>query len=270
MVDSRRKIDRTERLRTESLSPQRGEPGSDLFDPEMAAVLSMRGGDLDNAFWLAFLSVHFGRHAVDEWQLTRRVYGALGAAPYWTWSRVSADVDAFRDWLRGTLRQRNQPLGRFGNHRKYESLDPESAAGTPAVLRSYVNWIRDGGGHVAVYGRALTAAGGDPRRAFGHLYRAMNVVTRFGRLAKFDYLTLIGKLGLSPIEADSTYMAGATGPRRGAALLFEGTRSSPVPASQLELAVQQLERHLGVGMQAMEDSLCNWQKSPTSYQAFRG
>jgi hypothetical protein len=27
---------------------------------------------------------------------------------------------------------------------------------------------------------------------------------------------------------------------------------------------------LGVGMQVMEDSLCNWQKSPEAYVPFRG
>jgi hypothetical protein len=31
-----------------------------------------------------------------------------------------------------------------------------------------------------------------------------------------------------------------------------------------------LEADLGVGMQAMEDALCNWQKSPRRFVHFKG
>jgi len=54
----------------------------------------------------------------------------------------------------------------------------------------------------------------------------MNDVERFGRTAKFDYLTMVGKLGLAAIEPGSTYMQGATGPLKGARLLFGGRATS--------------------------------------------
>ena len=57
-------------------------------------------------------------------------------------------------------------------------------------------------------------------QVFDYLYRSMDAVASFGRMAKFDYLTMVAKLGLAPIEPGSTYMPGATGPLSGARLLF--------------------------------------------------
>jgi hypothetical protein len=50
-------------------------------------------------------------------------------------------------------------------------------------------------------------AAGDRRKAFDALYRSMSDVARFGRTARFDYLTMVGKLGLAPIEPGSTYIS---------------------------------------------------------------
>ncbi|HEV2687133.1 MAG TPA: hypothetical protein VGV35_01225, partial [Bryobacteraceae bacterium] len=108
-------------------------------------------------------------------------------------------------------------------------------------------------------------AGGDPGAAFDSLYRSMEVVRRFGRLARFDYLTMVGKLELAPIKPGSAYLNGSTGPLAGARLLF-GNGS----AANLDEWVIQLDGKLQVGMQVLEDSLCNWQKSPEAFKAFRG
>ncbi|EKA0854744.1 hypothetical protein OJ704_004555, partial [Salmonella enterica] len=70
--------------------------------------------------------------------------------------------------------------------------------------------------------------------------------------------------------ADSTYMAEATGPRRGANLLFGGSTSNIYSTTLLENWVSELDSYLNVGMQVMEDSLCNWQKSPERFIRFRG
>ena len=50
---------------------------------------------------------------------------------------------------------------------------------------------------------ACEQAKGDPRKAFDILYHSMGAVASFGRTARFDYLTMIGKLGLAPIEPGS-------------------------------------------------------------------
>ena len=108
-------------------------------------------------------------------------------------------------------------------------------------------------------------ASGDPRRAFGELMRSMTAVDSFGRTAKFDFLTMVGKLKLASIEPDSPYIIGSTGPRAGAELLF-GVVQRPAALNQLSI---ELEAKLGVGMQVIEDALCNWQKSPDKFIPFR-
>ncbi|ECE0830443.1 hypothetical protein AH639_23360, partial [Salmonella enterica subsp. enterica] len=87
---------------------------------------------------------------------------------------------------------------------------------------------------------------------------------------KFDFLTMLEKLNIMDIEADSTYMSEATGPRRGANLLFGGSTSNIYSTTLLENWVSELDSYLNVGMQVMEDSLCNWQKSPERFIRFRG
>ena len=91
-------------------------------------------------------------------------------------------------------------------------------------------------------------------------------VIRFGRLARFDYLAMLGKLGLAQIEPGSTYMDGSTGPRRGALSLY----GQGYKAADLDHWLIELDQVLGVGMQVLEDALCNWQKSPNVFKHFRG
>ena len=120
---------------------------------------------------------------------------------------------------------------------------------------------------------AQNKVGGDPRKTFDYLYRSMDDVISFGRTARFDYLTMIGKLGLATIEPGSTYMKDATGPLNGARLLFGGCKTAALSWLDLDAWLVQLEAELNVGMQGMqvlEDALCNWQKSPGHFEPFRG
>ena len=107
---------------------------------------------------------------------------------------------------------------------------------------------------------AHKVVGQNPRDVFDYLYKTMNSVRRSGRLAKFDYLTMLGKLGLAPIEPGSAYLGEATGPRRGADLLFRGSLKANVPAKDLDTWLNELDEELGVGMQVFKDAICNWQK----------
>jgi hypothetical protein len=98
----------------------------------------------------------------------------------------------------------------------------------------------------------------------------MAVVRRFGRTGRFDYLTMLGKIGIAPIIPGSAYLAAATGPRRGARLLFGGTTAAALSNRNLEHWLAGLDQELNVGMQVLEDALCNWQKSPDRFRPFRG
>ena len=99
----------------------------------------------------------------------------------------------------------------------------------------------------------------------------MRSVGSFGRTARFDYLNMIAKLDLAKIEPGSTYMTGATGPLKGARLLF-GAPGAKAKPTQLNAWLIELDASLGLemGLQVLEDALCNWQKSPARFKPFRG
>ena len=208
------------------------------------------------------ISVQSFASAFNKYNLRTRAYEH---AP-WTWARVSAGPAAYGEWLE---HNRDTFCGKFGNHRKYESLKP-GPSGTATAVESYVIWVKGCGSHEQMIARALAQAKNDKREAFALLYYQMRAVMRFGRTGRFDYLTMLAKVGLASIDADSTYMNDATGPKKGARLLFDGQIDSKTGTSVLEARVAALEKHLGVGMQAMEDAVCNWQKSPNRYLPFRG
>lgn len=271
IIASLRRIQFAHFIRDEKVDPRRADPTSDLFDPLRAAVFRMRRGELDEAFWLVFLSVHFGKHVEDGWRLARDIYSGPAGKP-WTWARIAPDIKGFRSWLSANeARLKSDGTSRrFSNHRKYESLSGSAATGTGSAIEAYVKWVAPPRTHQQLIQEAHKQVGQNPKEVFDYLYKSMNAVNRFGRLAKFDYLTMLGKLGLAPIEPGSAYLGGATGPRRGARLLFGGSPTAAMGAKILGTHLIELDAELHVGMQVLEDSLCNWQKSPTKFISFRG
>jgi hypothetical protein len=113
-------------------------------------------------------------------------------------------------------------------------------------------------------------AGDNPQKAFDKLYKSMSAVKRFGRTARFDYLTMIGNLRLAKIEPGSVYLTGATGPRAGARLLLGVKDNALIDNRILDNTLKELDKVLNVGFQVLEDSLCNWQKAPSEFVRFRG
>jgi hypothetical protein len=108
-------------LRARKLSDLRADPNNELFDPLKAAILHQRRGNIEEAFWMVFLFVHFGKHVRAGWRYAREVYGRLGDAGRWDWASTSADPSGFRAWLgshEDDLKREGVPRG-FGNHRKY-------------------------------------------------------------------------------------------------------------------------------------------------------
>ena len=272
LVESIRRVRYVYVLRTRQLSKRSLDPAGSAFDPLKAAILAARAGALDEAYWFVFLFVHFGKHRRSGWSYARSVYGRLGErdTPRWDWTRTSSDPRAFRNWLDKHQRDLKAMPGGFGNHRKYESLDARSPNGTGAVVESYVRWVSPPRTHPELMQRALDQAYGDPTRAFDLLYKSMTDVRRFGRTARFDYLCMVAKLALAPIRPGSAYMRGATGPAAGARLLFRGGGTTQEPVGDLDRWLVDLDEDLKVGMQVLEDALCNWQKSPRQFRPFRG
>jgi hypothetical protein len=272
-IDSLRRVEFANYLRDARHDPARMDPASDMFDPLRAAVLRSRQGENDEAWWLVFLGTHFGKHTMDGWRLVRDVYGRLGQGGLWDWSTISCDLPRFHAWLvsnETTLRGGDGVSRRFSNHRKYESLRTSSKNGTSHIIASYVAWVAPPRTHADIVRELHRIVGQDPQAVFAALYASMDAVRRFGRLGRFDFLAMLGKLGIAPVDPGSTFLKGATGPLAGARLLFGGTCKTKLSIPELEARIADFGQKVGLGPQVLEDALCNWQKSPTVYVQFRG
>ncbi|GAA4421289.1 hypothetical protein GCM10023169_14010 [Georgenia halophila] len=268
LIESQRRARYIQRLRSMQLGPAALNGTGSNFDPLKAAILKQRGGDHDEACWLVLLSTHFGRNRRTGWQLAGDFYGRLGHGDLWDWPSTSADVVEVRAWLeanRSALRARG---GGFGNHRKYESLNAWERTGTGQVLATYVAWVGDGT-HAERFAEIAPDAL-SPRERFASLYRSLDSVSRFGRTARFDFLSTLGKIGLVELEADSAHLSGATGPLAGSRLLLDGSRRSRSRVRDLEARLSPVQQALDVSFDVLEDALCNWQKSPQDFMPFRG
>jgi len=271
LVDSVRRVQYVHTVRKRDVSRKRADPNNpDMFDPIKAAIWHKRNGNFEEACWLVFLSTHFGKHKEGGWRYARQVYQRMGQHGIWDWDSVSSSPAAFRDWLdkNADRIQNSAEPGGFGNHRKYQSLKAYGKRGTGAAVESYVDWIDPPHTHREKFERAVDRAT-SRYEAFDILYQSMDDVKEFGRLGKFDYLAMIGKIGLTDISPGSTYMKGATGPLDGARLLLEDGNEDLSP-SDINKVMMRLSNHLDVDMQVLEDALCNWQKSPLEFKSFRG
>jgi len=240
----------------------RADPHSALFDPLKAAILLLRQGNLEEACWLAFLSIHFGRHKVTRWRYCAAVYGGKPEGAVWDWPSVAAETVDFTQWLARSAESIRMAGGGFGNHRKYESL-----ASTGTVVSSYVSWIGPAKSQQARFRGLMAPAKDNEPLAFDLLYTSMHEIVRFGRTARFDFLTLLSRLRLLSITPGNAYLQSATGPLHGARLLFGDVRES---ARMLDDRLIGLDQHLQLGFDVLEDALCNWQKNPTEFIPFRG
>lgn len=271
IVSSLRRISYTSTLLMRGVDQARCDPHSDIFDPIKGAIHFQRNGLLDEAVWLVFLLTHFGKHAEDGWKLAANVYGSFGEGPVWTFAHYGADRIGFENMLAANSGRLEDASisGRFSNHRKFQSKKPRAIAKT---FCTYYDWQTEFGGFRERIITTHENVGQEPRAAFDALYKSMKEVFGFGggRLGRFDFLTMLGKLQLAPITPGSVYLAKATGPLAGARLLFFGDRTHPITGRALEPRVDALDEILGVGKQVIEDSLCNWQKSPDAYVYFRG
>lgn len=273
IVNSSRSTWYVQHLCSIALSPDAADPRDTYwFNPVKAAIIRHGAGEDDEAFWLVFLLTHFGNHRYAGWRYVREIYGALGYGHPWTWDRVTTEVNEFRDWLdayRARLSNPRVPLG-FGNHRKYESLAGWTPSGTGAVVASYISWVGEPPIHSRRFDDAAVQAEGDPEVAFDLLYGSMRSVHRFGRLGRFDYLTMAGRIGLANIRPGRAYLRNSTGPMKGARLLFQSPSNEALAASVLEDKAVALGSYLGIGFDVLEDALCNWQKTPEVFRRFRG
>jgi hypothetical protein len=254
-------------LLARAVDSPRCDPYSGIFDPVRGSIYFHRNGHLDEAVWLTFILTHFGKHAVNEWKFAENIYGSFRAGPVWNFENYGADPTVFENMIAANVN--NLAFEKFSNHRKFQSKRPDAIART---FRTYYDWQTELGGFRDRLVATHASVGQEPRATFDALYKSMTGVFGFGggRLGRFDFLTMLGKLQLAPIVPGSVYLDKATGPLAGARFLFFGDREYAIAGKALEHRVDKLDDILDVGKQVIEDSLCNWQKSPDVYVYFRG
>jgi hypothetical protein len=268
LIESTRRVKYIAQLLQRTIGPTCSDPSSEDFDPLKAGILAIRANNHDEACWLTFLFVHFGKHSRVGWRLVRDFYAGDGPKARWTWRRVISSPSQVTPWIAGKRQAwQNDGIGRhFGNHRKYESIKEIGD-----VVESYVAWVAPPRTHAALFAQAAVAAGGAaPRDVFEELYKSLDAVKQFGRTAKFDFLAMLGKLGLAPIEPARAYLGGATGPKVGTEQLFGSGRAAALGTKGMEAELLKLGATLNVNQQVMEDAICNWQKNPSTFRPFRG
>jgi len=207
-------------------------------------------GDINEAYWRAFLAAHFGRCSTRDQKLADsagRLICGFESKPFWTWRKVCKDKDAFRQWLNG--RRADLATVVFGNHRKFESKRPERLW---RVIESFLELVAQYGGSPL---NLLTSTGKDPKERFAELFDRLYHMQRFGRTARFDFLTFMADLNLVEVEPDACHLKGSTGPLAGARKLW-----GHLPVKELDIRANALASKLGVSPHVVEDALCNWQK----------
>lgn len=262
IVASLRREDYYKHAYERDAAPQRANPHHQLFNPEKAVGLHVKSGNIDEASWLVFLMTHFGKPYDTGWKRLQDVYGRLGMGGTWDWNTTSSSPQSFDRWLA----QHWQNIGgKFGNHRKYESLRPSSNRPTAKVVLHYVRMIGKYG-HQAFFNHILSNRPNDP---FGVLFDKLQILG-FGRLAKFDYLMMLSRYEIIHMQPQSAYLVGSSGPANGARLLFFGVKKNNTKTKDLQLMLDDLDACLNVGMSVLEDALCNWQKNPDRFIHFKG
>ncbi|WP_297809597.1 hypothetical protein [uncultured Methylophaga sp.] len=264
ILDSIRRVDFVYTQRQRNISAVCAAPTSDAFDPIKAAIYYFANNQIEEAFWLVFLSTFTGKHKSKKWIMLSEMYSMLGTGQLLTWDYINNNFQQFSSWY-----EKNHPniTRAFGNHRKFETLKAHADGSPINVFSSYIHWV--GGNHQEMISDAIVKIGPDPKDLFDYLFNAMSAVKQFGRTSRFDYLTMLGKVGLAHIEPPNIYLQGSTGPLGGAKLLF-GTGFTK---QEYEGKITELGDALTLGpmsMQVLEDSLCNWQKSPRVYKLFIG
>jgi len=271
LVDSIRRISYIYIVCERSYDGKGVDPTSSVFDPYKLISNFVKKGETEEAYWLCFLVTYCGKNLKNGWSSLKTIYAGNGKINYW--KNISQNTEDFLDWL-----DQIGPTIKtgFGNHRKYETFQPTKGKGPRSVISSYLNLVKSTDGSYCqkeYYDNCKQEYGDDPEELFDSLYKKeTSKIVRFGRLSKFDYLTLLTKVGLIALEPPEAYIGSSTGPKSGLSLLFLNNSRTSKPSSWHKQKMALL-KFLDLGplkMQVLEDALCNWQKSPSKYISFRG
>lgn len=272
MIDSIRRIEYVERL-LESRAVTCPDARNKGFNPIVAAIFHQKEGNVDEAMWLVFLLTYFGKSNKSKWELIRNFYSNFGqSSAFWTWDEILNSIEEFSEWaLFNQDKMKN--IGSFSNHRRYIGFNPESPTGILVVIKNYIAWIQFFGNHEGLIKAMTLKSTNSSSNLFRSFYKSIPSGLSLARLGKFDFITMLSKVGIVKMEPDSTYLVGSSGPKSGANLLFNGVsdlKNSEIKSLEEKFDLLATNLAIPFSMQVLEDSVCNWQKSPFRYQYFKG
>lgn len=226
------------------------------FDPLTLAVLQQQQGNDEEAWWLVFLAAYFGKHKKTVWALLQGVYTALDTSIQWTWENTYLNKKLFDQWINDN-QEFLRKLGSFGEQHKYQTLDVHKTAKVVADINSYIDWVQQNGSHKEILNNAVRQVGSKPGDLFHYLYLSIDKGTHLTRPLKFEYLTLIGKLGLADIEPVDAYLMELPALKKGARWLFIGNEDANIGVKELNQSLKDLAQYLDFyyGIQVLEDAL---------------
>lgn len=263
--------DSCKRVEVVNLLKQRGQgvmstdPHGGSFNPLKGAIYFNSIGEFEEAVWLVFLLTVTGKHKRTRWELCKNLYGGTTTNITWNWNQVFNNISRYIDWInenRAIIKREAS----FGNHRKFETFKPGNNSNANTI-QTYLELIKGYGSQKAFFTNVINNTS-SLMEAFDRLYDILDPVNRFGRTSKFDFLTMLGKINIIPVEPGKLYLNNSTGPLQGCRILFGENMKTEVYENKLSNLHITLDQKFG--MQILEDAICNWQKSPNRYTKFIG
>lgn len=266
LADSIRRISYVTTLSQKNTHLSNAHLKSIYFNPIKEAIALRNSNELDEAIWLIFIAICTGKHKDNGWELCRQIYTGLTTSVYWSWQNASREPISLANWIDANA-ARLKRISPFGNHRKFETFNPSNPNRISRTFESYISWALSYQNHAGMIRELCVSSRGDN---FESVYHSLSSVRRFGRLARFDFLTMLGKLDLAPLEPSHAYIQGSSGPAEGVRQLLGVQTSVAVPEANRILELLGMFLPYSFIMQVLEDALCNWQKDPTEYKYFPG
>jgi hypothetical protein len=226
-----------------SLTTAVTDPGNSNFDPLATAVWWFYRQEIEEACWLLFLCSYIGKHPKQNWNLLRTIYGGLYGGNVWTWKEVSAKSEAFQGWLLHHQTELGES-GSMGDAHKCVVFDYQKAMVAAKDIGNYISWVRHEGNHEQLLGNALVIGKKEPAAVFHYLYLSMNERVRIRKSIKFNYLCLIGAIGLASVEPGQPYLSDLLFSKKGARWLFGTDKMDKIPTRELNEVVISLAQYL--------------------------
>ena len=257
MIDSIRRVlifrtylERAEKAEIENLP---------YFHTSNPFTLAQRSSlSLDSRIWHNYVATYFGKSNKSKWMLFNRATFREDKSLI-TFEDILDNPEEYFEYLRSISFFDNSS---YSNHRKYTK---KSLEGDKGVFLSFYYVMEN----IHLF-KAETVS------AFDVIYRNSLSIPNFGRMAAFDFSCNLCKCGLNVLEPESMYQRYSTGPLSALRNLLT-LADVPNPDKNFQVSfgddlLTWFDDNSNIYMlaQVLEDTICNWQKSPLNHIRYFG